>query len=1124
MTNRPGDRENAGDIAIVGIGCRFPGARDVNEYWRLLRAPRPQFRRVPDSRWRQDSFVSDDFRDHRTSYTDRMALLGDVSGFDAAHYGMPPRRARSLDPQHRLLIDTAREAIQDAGWEARGFDREHTASIMAVSESGYREISLMHVRARQLAGGEFGNPVPGAESGVTGVGALHGTALAGLLMNMGPSSVSSAFALHGESYSLDAACSGGLAAIAEAVHALRSGRCRIALAGAAQLVLTPDLLVGLCRVGAISRSGMCRPFDARADGFVLGEGAGVLALRPLADARAEGDRVYAVLRGVGMANDGKVVGNMLPQHRGQILALRRAYADAGVDPGTLGYLEAHGTATAAGDPVEIGALRELRGPETQQTYLGAAKAILGHSIGAAGVAGMIKCALSVYHGEITPQPGFEPAEGLELGAAGFRVAGEPVPWPENRERLAGVSAFGFGGTNVHIVLSGADEPVTETAPAEPQLLLVSAKDRAGLARHAAELAGTLRAERPALRSVAATLAARTPLPEVLAVTAHSSAEAAATLEESARLVGLGETGELGPAARTGSTEPGNPVVARDPVADRPDELRLLAERATSGTGLRLEFPRTAPCTLPPSPLLPKRHWILDEVTATAQPAPTTPQPPAAERPETDPRTVILEEIARTSALPVTELSGTQRLASNLGFDSLMLHELQTNVRDRLPLLPFTVSDTGDPTIDSLIPDGGRTPDGAGAREPAPAAHYDPDTARIESFPEVAAIERRLSEISGNGMPNPYFRTHQGNLRDTTEIDGRRFYSFSSYNYLGLSGDPEVNAAVRDAVSRYGSSVSGSRLLAGERPVTRELEKELAELLGTQASLTLVSGHATNVSAIGHLCGNRDLILHDSLAHDSILQGCALSGATRRPFAHNDTEQLDYLLEQTRGRFRRVLIVAEGVYSMDGDLAPLPELIELKRRHGALLLIDEAHSIGTVGYHGGGIGEHFGVDRDQVDLWMGTLSKSLASCGGYLAGSARTVNWLKYTLPGFVYSAGMTPPNAAAALAALRRMHAEPQRLHRLRDNAALFGKLVEDAGIATRPEVPTPVVPVILGDSAVTLRLAHRLYERGILADPILHPAVEERQTRLRFFITSEHTQEELEYTVAVLREELGKR
>ena len=1095
--------ENSQDIAVVGMGCRFPGARNVNEYWGLLSEPKPQFRRVPDSRWRRDAFYTEDFRDSSGVYSDRMALLDDVDQFDAGHYKIPPRRAKSLDPQHRLLVDLTREALQDAGWEAGGFDRDETSVMMSLSEGGYRGMSTLHLRLRQLIGGEFGRPGdPAMAETASAVGGLHATAMAGLLLNMGPSSISNVFDLHGESYALDSACSGGLTAVANAMFALRAGRCKIAVAGGAQLILEPDLFVGLCRIGAISRTGECRPFDRRADGFVLGEGAGVLVLRPLADARAAGDRVYAVLRGVGLSNDGTVKGGMMPQREGQLIALRRAYADAGVDPGSVGYLEAHGTATSVGDDVELAALAELRQDATRPAYLGAAKSVVGHSLGTAGIAGLIKSILSVHKGQIFPQPDFEKAEHLALDSAALRVAGQLTRWDGDGPRRAGVSAFGFGGSNVHIIV---EEEKPETGSAEiPRLLLLTARDRAGLARHAREMAETLASESPSLAAVAGTLARRTLFPERLAVAAESVADAVTKLVAASVALESGKTGELAPSTFAGVVAPGE-----EPVADgTPAEL---APRAVTGTGVRPSAAGLPHCTLPPSPLSPRRHWVVDEkkLTQAQTLAPLHTSPQEEPPPVGDVLTVVLEEISRTTAFPVSELYPGQLLVDDLGFDSLMLTELEARLRKRFPGISVDAEHERELTVGRIA--GLLAPAGK-PLAPPPAPEWDPATAAIERFPEAAAIDARLRQFAELGVPNPYFRKHDGRTDATTSVAGREYLSFSSYNYLGLAGHPEVTGAVHEAVERYGTSVSGSRLLAGDRDLSRDLEAGLARFLGTEDCLVLVSGHATNVCAIGHLVGPDDLIVHDSLAHDSILQGCTLSGATRQPFPHNDLARLDDILRRSRSRFRRVLIVVEGVYSMDGDLADLPGLIELKERYGALLMVDEAHSIGTVGPRGAGIGDHFAVPRSGVDLWMGTLSKSLAGCGGYLAGSARTIQWLRYSLPGFVYSVGITPANAAASLAALNVMHTDPSRLARLRANAQFFLDAAIQAGLDTGTAGGTPVVPVIVGDSTATLKLATALYEHGIVVDPILHPAVPEEQTRLRFFLTSEHREDQLRY------------
>ncbi|MER6200119.1 aminotransferase class I/II-fold pyridoxal phosphate-dependent enzyme [Streptomyces sp. NPDC001586] len=1093
------------DIAVVGMACRFPGARDVNQYWRLLTAPRAQFSTIPDSRWRTAAFLGDNARDPSSAYTDTMALLPDVGHFDAAHYGIPPRRARAMDPQHRLLIDLAREAIQDAGWEADGFDREETSVITALTESGYRELSTLQIRMRQLAGGEFGARAADLRwpDTVRAVDGLHGTSVAGLLLNMGPNTISSVFDLHGESYALDSACSGGLMAVANAVHALRAGRSRIALAGGAQLILAPDLLIGLCRIGALSRSGRCLPFGARADGFVLGEGAGVLVLRPLSDALAAGDRVYAVIRGVGTANDGTVQGGMYPRAAGQLRALRRAYRDADLPPDAVGYLEAHGTGTTVGDPVELGVLGELRGEGAAPAYLGAVKAVIGHSLNSAGMAGLIKSVLAVQRGVIPPQPEFDPADRSALDAARLTVPTEATPWPDDgRPRRAGVSAFGFGGTGVHMVVEECAPPA-RPAPAEgPHRLVLSARDRAGLARYARELARTLTEDRPPLAAVADTLARRTPLTEHLALVAQDTADAAARLTAAAEAVEAGGSADPGPG-------------------------REAVPEARTGTE------RMPPCTLPPSPLAPRRHWVVDE-SARDLPDPAAPvERPGEAEPARSPwpegpsaAAVVLEEVARTGVFPLSDVSERMTLVTDLGFDSLMLQELEVGIGKRVPGFRAEELFTPGLTVGRLI--ALLDPDRA---EPAPPARPSPRetqpqwsaaTASVDDFPEVGRFEQRLGAIADSGAQYPYFRVHEGTIRDTTVIGGRAYLSFGSYNYLGISGHPAVNEAAHRAVDQYGTSVSASRVLSGERELTVRLERALAEFLGVGDCLTLVSGHATNVTAIGHLVGAQDLVVHDALAHDSILQGCALSGAARRPFAHNDIGQLEHMLRLNRSRFRRVLIAVEGAYSMDGDLVDLPAVIELKKRYGALLMVDEAHSIGTVGEHGRGVGEFFGVDRSDVDLWMGTLSKAFASCGGYLGGSARMVRWLRHTLPGFVYSVGLTPANAAAALAATELIAAEPQRVRALRDNARLFLGLAASAGLATGSSADTPIVPCVLGDSARTLRVAGGLFDRGIIADPIVHPAVEDGLSRLRFFLTSEHREDDIRRAVAVLAEEVA--
>ncbi len=374
-----------------------------------------------------------------------------------------------------------------------------------------------------------------------------------------------------------------------------------------------------------------------------------------------------------------------------------------------------------------------------------------------------------------------------------------------------------------------------------------------------------------------------------------------------------------------------------------------------------------------------------------------------------------------------------------------------------------------------------------------------------------------------GIDSPFFKPHDGVASNTTSIGGRHYINFGSYNYLGFSGDAEVSAAAKAAIDRYGTSVSASRIVSGERPLHRELETALAAHYDVQDAVTFVSGHATNVSTIGHLFGPRDLVVHDAYIHNSSLQGIQLSGARRLPFPHNDFAALDLLLAEQRRNFERVLIVLEGIYSMDGDFPDLPRFVEIKHRHRAFLMVDEAHSLGVLGARGFGIREHFNLSGSDVDIWMGTLSKALAGCGGYIAGEHALVEHLKVMAPGFLYSVGMPPPVAAASLAALQGLSREGQRVTQLQSRGKLFLARAQSAGIDTGSSTGYAVVPAITGSSLRAVRLSHALYERGINVQPILYPAVPERAARLRFFMSYQHSDHDIETTVSALAEEIGR-
>ena len=388
---------------------------------------------------------------------------------------------------------------------------------------------------------------------------------------------------------------------------------------------------------------------------------------------------------------------------------------------------------------------------------------------------------------------------------------------------------------------------------------------------------------------------------------------------------------------------------------------------------------------------------------------------------------------------------------------------------------------------------------------------------FEETPEFVRLNAHVAEIHAQGEENPFFLVHEGVSNNWTNINGRRLINYSGNNYLGMSGDPAVTQVAKAALDQYGTSVSASRMVSGTRPLHDDLEKDLAEFIGTEASITFTSGHSTNATVIGHLMKRGDLIVHDERVHNSIISGAQLSGADRRAFPHRDWEALDRTLEVTRGRYRKVLVVVEGVYSMDGDYPDLPRFIEVKQRHRAWLMIDEAHSIGTMGREGRGMGQFFGLESREIEIWMGTLSKALGACGGYVAGSQSLIDYLRYTCPGIIYTIGLSPASTAAARYVVRHLQENIERVSMLQARARYFLTLCKQRGFDTGTSRNTAIVPVILGSSIQALKSARLMRERGISVQPILYPAVGEGEARLRFFINALHTETQLKPTVETL-------
>jgi len=394
---------------------------------------------------------------------------------------------------------------------------------------------------------------------------------------------------------------------------------------------------------------------------------------------------------------------------------------------------------------------------------------------------------------------------------------------------------------------------------------------------------------------------------------------------------------------------------------------------------------------------------------------------------------------------------------------------------------------------------------------------------VDDFAPYRALRRRIEDVENSGQEVPFFQPRDGVSHSVIRRNGKSLVSFSGYNYLGLNGHPAVTAAAKNAIDKYGTSASASRIVAGQIELHGELERKIANFLGTDDALVFISGYLTNVTVISHLLARPDAAIYDSGAHNSIITGARLSGAKTYTYPNGDWDALDTLLTKERPGFRRGMIVAEGVYSMDGQILDLKRAVETKKRHNVMLMVDEAHSLGIVGKTGRGVCEAAGMPSDSIDVYMGTLSKTLASGGGYIAGDRGLIEYLRFLCPGLIFSVGLSPADTAAAIAALDILEREPHRPRRLRERARFFRQVARENGLTVGGDEESPVASLIVGDDKLAMLLSQNLLERGIEVQPIVRPAVSATTARLRFFLTANHTEEQILETVPAVAQELEK-
>ncbi|MEO8520104.1 MAG: beta-ketoacyl synthase N-terminal-like domain-containing protein [Acidobacteriota bacterium] len=650
-------------VAIIGLGCRFPGAPDARRFWELLDNGRDAIGRLPDAR---RALMGEDLAAMLPAHGLLAGYIDDVDAFDAPFFGIGATEAEGMDPQQRLLLELAIEALEDAGQPADGLGGSRTGVFIGMSTSDY---ALLRMR------------LPEAQR----IDAYCGTSNS---PSVAAGRIAYVLGLQGPAFAIDTACSSSLSAVHLAYRSVRDGESDMALAGGVNLMLAPETTLWACQARILSEDGRCRTFDRAANGYVRGEGAGLVVLKRLADAQRDRDPIAAVIRGSAAGHDGRSSGLTAPNGVAQQKVVVAALADAHVAPGRVHYVEAHGTGTVLGDPIEVRALGAalcVGRPPSQPLVLGSVKTNIGHLEAAAGIAGLLKVVLALREGRIPPH--------LHLTALNPYIAAEALPieipsrsqaWPvDDAALVAGVSSFGLSGTNVHVVLSRAPwaAPISPQ-PAGPMVLPVSARSEAALRRRAQDLVAWLRRERPLLADVCGTAGARR------AHYRHRIAVWGETLDElcAALLAWLDGRADAHLAEPTAVAAAEHPAPPRDTAPGESQDAAHLAVRYVRGEDLdwpdvcRVPYRTVA---LPTYPFDRHRYWM-------ARPAAARGATPAGARSSNGialqldaanaaARDDLLLRHLRESLAVVIQTSADQvpadRPLASLGLDSLMAIDL-----------------------------------------------------------------------------------------------------------------------------------------------------------------------------------------------------------------------------------------------------------------------------------------------------------------------------------------------------------------------------------------------------------------------------------------------------------------
>ncbi|HHT9116292.1 MAG: 8-amino-7-oxononanoate synthase [Planctomycetes bacterium] len=380
------------------------------------------------------------------------------------------------------------------------------------------------------------------------------------------------------------------------------------------------------------------------------------------------------------------------------------------------------------------------------------------------------------------------------------------------------------------------------------------------------------------------------------------------------------------------------------------------------------------------------------------------------------------------------------------------------------------------------------------------------------------VLNELQALKDHALMREY-KTIESAQGPSVQINGKPYLSFCSNNYLGLADHPKIKQAAIAAIHQYGWGTGASRLVAGNMMLHQELEKKIAEFKGTEAALLFPTGYMANVGAICALVGREDIVIGDKLNHASIIDGCRQSGATFRVYPHNDVSQLESLLQKS-SRYRRRLVVTDSVFSMDGDTAPLPEIVQIAQKYDAILMIDDAHATGVFGQHGKGMIEYYGLER-KIDIIMGSLSKAIGSIGGFIAGEKCLIDFLKNKARSFIYTTALPPAACAASLAGLTLIQEDTSLIDKLWENVRYLKSQLSE--FISNISAESPIIPIIIGSAEDALNISTRLYENGILLPAIRPPTVPLGTSRLRVSLMATHSKEDINKLINTLKPQIAQ-